>query len=163
LNANVTQTQFLFFLLLCVVWVHCSIYKGSYNVSNISYMNSNPPLLSFIPLPWFLEQFQQVSFCTIFILLPLSPTLLPPVPTLPYPIPCKTCSVHPPDLWFCRRKNIKDKKRNMIFLLVWGKDDTDGVSLCCFHPYMYYNLDWFVSSLTLHSSLVHFPWWPRLV
>jgi hypothetical protein len=30
--------------------VHCGIYKGSYNVSNISYLNSLLPLLSFIPL-----------------------------------------------------------------------------------------------------------------
>jgi hypothetical protein len=28
-----------FFLLLCWVGVHCSIYKGSYHVSNISYLN----------------------------------------------------------------------------------------------------------------------------
>jgi hypothetical protein len=37
---------FYFVLLLCWVGVHCSIYKGSYNVSNISYLNSPPPLCS---------------------------------------------------------------------------------------------------------------------
>jgi hypothetical protein len=31
------------------MWVHCSIYKASYNVSNISYLKSPPPLLSPIP------------------------------------------------------------------------------------------------------------------
>jgi hypothetical protein len=37
------------FLLLCLVGVHCGIYKSSYNLSNISYLNSLPPPLSFIP------------------------------------------------------------------------------------------------------------------
>jgi hypothetical protein len=79
---------FLFPSLLCWVWVHCVIYKSSYNVSITSYLNS--PCLSFILLLWFLEQFQQASllhlhtgihiFCTIFTLLPLfqPPTPLPP-------------------------------------------------------------------------------------
>jgi hypothetical protein len=31
---------FIYFLLLFWVWVHCSIYKCSYNVSNMSYLNS---------------------------------------------------------------------------------------------------------------------------
>jgi hypothetical protein len=31
------------------VGVHCDIYKGSYNVSNTSYLNSPPSLFSFIP------------------------------------------------------------------------------------------------------------------
>jgi hypothetical protein len=51
------------FLLLCWVGVHFSIYKGSYNVSNISYLNSSPPLLFFIPPPRFLEQFTRYHFC----------------------------------------------------------------------------------------------------
>jgi hypothetical protein len=38
-----------FFPLLCWVSVHCGIYKGSYNVSNISHLNSNPVPHSFIP------------------------------------------------------------------------------------------------------------------
>jgi hypothetical protein len=87
------------------VGIHQSIYKNSYNVSNISHMNSPPPLLSFITPPRFLEQLQQVSLlhlhtcvyiiCTIFILLTLSPTPSPshrcqPMPhsTLP---PGRTC------------------------------------------------------------------------
>jgi hypothetical protein len=32
--------------------------------------------------------------------------------------------------------------------------------LWCFHAYMYYNPNWFISSNPLHSSLVSFPWWP---
>jgi hypothetical protein len=37
---------------------------------------------------------------------------------------------------------------------------TQGDSLCCFHAFMYYNPNWFNSTSLLHSSLVHFPWWP---
>jgi hypothetical protein len=36
-------------LLLCWVGVHCGICKCYYNVSNISYLNLPPPLLSLIP------------------------------------------------------------------------------------------------------------------
>jgi hypothetical protein len=53
-----------FFLLLCCVGVHCSIYKGSYNVSNISYLNSPPALLSISflsPNSW--NSFNRYHFC----------------------------------------------------------------------------------------------------
>jgi hypothetical protein len=33
---------------------------------------------------------------------------------------------HPPVLWFCRRKTIKDNKKNMAFLLVCNKDSYIG-------------------------------------
>jgi hypothetical protein len=69
-----------FLKLLCWVWVHCNIYKGSCSLSNISYLNS-PFSLPHAP-HWFLEQFEQVSFlhlhtcvhsvCIIFTLLLLS-------------------------------------------------------------------------------------------
>jgi hypothetical protein len=36
---NFIYTLFIFPLLLCWVGVHCGIYTGSYNVSNISYLN----------------------------------------------------------------------------------------------------------------------------
>jgi hypothetical protein len=49
-------------LLLCSVGVHWSICKRCYNISNISYFNSAPPLLSFIPSLLFPEQSEQVSF-----------------------------------------------------------------------------------------------------
>jgi hypothetical protein len=39
---------FLVFFLIVLLGIHCGIYKSSYNVSNISYLNSPPPLLSFI-------------------------------------------------------------------------------------------------------------------
>jgi hypothetical protein len=38
-----------FLLLLYWVEVRCGIYTGSYNVSNVSYMNSPPPPFTFIP------------------------------------------------------------------------------------------------------------------
>jgi hypothetical protein len=71
--------------------------------------------------------------CTTFILLPLSPT--PPTPQILF------C---PPVLWFCRRKNIKDKKRNMAFLLVWDKGSYTRRFLVLF-PCIY----------VLQSQLVH--------
>jgi hypothetical protein len=39
-----------FFLFLLSLWVgvHCSIYKGTYNVSNMSYLNSPPTLVVFL-------------------------------------------------------------------------------------------------------------------
>jgi hypothetical protein len=38
-----------------VLRVHCGIYKSSYNVLNISYLDSPPPLFSFSPLSPFLK------------------------------------------------------------------------------------------------------------
>jgi hypothetical protein len=51
----------LFLLLVYWVGVPGGIYKGSYKISYVSYLDSPPPLLSFIPPPPFWEQFQQVS------------------------------------------------------------------------------------------------------
>jgi hypothetical protein len=42
------------FLFLCWVRVHCSIYKGSYNESNVAYLNSPPALHSLITPYFFL-------------------------------------------------------------------------------------------------------------
>jgi hypothetical protein len=45
-----------FFPLVVMGRVPCGIYTGSYNISNISYMNSPPQPFFFIPLlPGFLE------------------------------------------------------------------------------------------------------------
>jgi hypothetical protein len=61
----------------------------------------------------------------------------PPIPfPAAFPPPTLQNLFHPSVLQFCRRKNIKDKKRNMTFLLVWDKNNYTGnlgVSLCCFH------------------------------
>jgi hypothetical protein len=112
---------YFFPLLLCWVGVHCGIYKGSYNVSNISYLNSPPPWLPCIPSPPFMEQFQQISFlhlrACVHIFFPITSSL-PVVPTLPLGQEL----FHPPVLWFCRREKRKGKKKNMTLLLIWDKD-----------------------------------------
>jgi hypothetical protein len=130
-----SKYNFFNFRFLCFfIGVYCSIYKGSYNVSNILYLNSPPPLLSFIPSPLIPGTVSRYHFwiytcvyiiCIIFILLPLSP---------PPPIHANTPRgewgrqnlFHPTVVRFCRRKNIKDKKRNMVFLLVGDKDNYTG-------------------------------------
>jgi hypothetical protein len=63
----------------------------------------------------------------------------------------------PPVLQFCRRRNIRDNKKSMVFLLVWDKDSYIGRFLCCFCAYMYYNPNWFISTRPLHYFLVTFP------
>jgi hypothetical protein len=40
----------LVFLIVVLGGVHCVIYKCSYTISNISFLNSSPPSFSFIPL-----------------------------------------------------------------------------------------------------------------
>jgi hypothetical protein len=77
----------LFILLLCLVGISCSIYKGSYSTSNTLYLNSSPPPFTFIypPIPgivsagiFFLFTFCVHSICTIFTLLHPFPTFSPP-------------------------------------------------------------------------------------
>jgi hypothetical protein len=91
LLSNLTSS-FLNVLLLCCVGLHCSIYKSSYNVSNISYLNLPPPPFSFIhpyPIPGIVStdiilylHTRVHSICTIFTLSSLlSSTLLRLVPT----------------------------------------------------------------------------------
>jgi hypothetical protein len=70
--------------LLCWVRVHCGIYKSPFNISNVSYLNSPPPLLSFTRShTW--KSFNRSHFSiyihvyTVFALYLLSHTLsLPP-------------------------------------------------------------------------------------
>jgi hypothetical protein len=117
-----------------------------------------PSTALFHPPSPFLEQFQQVSFfhlhtciytvSTIFIL------LLPPT--------SHQCQFAPQQnqvctlvLWFCTRKNIKDSKRNVAFLLLWDKDSYTGRFLM-FHAYMCYNPNWFISMNHLHYFVVPF-------
>jgi hypothetical protein len=67
--------------------------------------------------------------CTIFIFLPLS--LLPPPQLVPSTSLHRTCSTL---LFsnFVEEKYIKDKNRNMAFLLVWDKDSYTGCFLVLF-------------------------------
>jgi hypothetical protein len=86
-----------------------------------------------------------------------------PLPLVPTPDPGQRL-FYPIVLQFCRRKNIKDSKRNMAFLLVRDKDSYAGRFLVLFSCiYIYYNPNWFISSSPLHSCLVPFPWWPQPV
>jgi hypothetical protein len=118
--------------------VYCGIYKGSYNVSNISYLNSLPPKLSFI-LPLILGivstgiNFAFMDMCTHILHRIDPPTYFlyhHPLPLVPaYPYPCEGL-VHPPVLKFCRRKKIKDiNKKTTHFLLFEIKVFTKGISL----------------------------------
>jgi hypothetical protein len=137
--------------------VHCDIYESSYNVSNISYLNSPPPSFSFIsPFP-FLEWFQQESFLhlhtcvyifyTIFTLLAsfpaTSPLLL--VPVVPWVEPVlPSCSL------ILLKK--KEKKKEMKFF-VWLKVATQGVSMyICYDISMYI---YFITRIGL-SPLIFF-------
>jgi hypothetical protein len=123
-------TVFIFLKLLCWVEVHWSIYKGSYNVPNISYLNSSPTLLFYHPSPdsWnsfnryhfyvhlhvytFFAPYSSSSFCQCYLPLPLVPTahLSMPTPTSRQkPVP-PSCSLI---LW--KKKNMKDKRETWCF------------------------------------------------
>jgi hypothetical protein len=142
-----------FFKLLCWVGVHCGIYRSSYKISNIAYLNSPPLPLSFIPsLPPYLEQFQQVSFYITYMCTQFLHRIHPPTP---FPTGTNT------SLWFCRRKW---KKKKMTFLLVWDKGSYTGSFLMLFPCInLYCNPNWFISSIFLYFTLVPFLWWFQLV
>jgi hypothetical protein len=89
---SLRHLKIIFHLLLCWVGLHCGIYKSSYDVSNISHLNSPPPLLPFIPTsPDSWNRYNRCIiiaftlcvhlFCTIFTSYPLSP---PPHPSYWY-------------------------------------------------------------------------------
>jgi hypothetical protein len=88
--------------LFCWVELHRHIYKGSYNVSNISYLNSPPTTgLFHHPSPNSWNSFSSYPFCiyicvyiicTVFILLLLSRPPLPSHWCQPLPPPSRTCS-----------------------------------------------------------------------
>jgi hypothetical protein len=87
--------------LLCWVGVHCSIYKGSYNVSNISFLNLPLPLLSFIPSPLIPGSFYSYIFTFIYmcihylhgIHLPILSLSSPPFHQCQLTLLSRTCSI----------------------------------------------------------------------
>jgi hypothetical protein len=95
---------FYFPLLLCWVGVHCSIYKGSYDVAYVSYLKSPPPkLCSPSSPPHYWNSFNRCHLCIyihvytlfepIFIPLPLSPPP-PPSPGAILSCPAQACPVN---------------------------------------------------------------------
>jgi hypothetical protein len=81
----------------------------------------------------------------------------PPTPT-PHILPTLTSTYPPrqdlfclPVLRFCKRK------KKWHFCL--SKISVQGVSLWHFYVRMYYNLNWFISSIFLLSTLAPFLWW----
>jgi hypothetical protein len=59
----------------------------------------------------------------------------------------------------CSQTLQKKKKRHFCLFNI----ATQGVSLWHFHIYMYYNLNWFIPSIFLLSTLVLFLWWLQQV
>jgi hypothetical protein len=116
---------FFFTLLLWWVGAHCGICTGSYNASNISYMNSPPqPFSFFSPSLYYWSSFNTYHFCiylhvytfycTVFILLPLFPHTYPPPTGASPPTLGRTFS----NLLFSDfvgEKKRKHKTKNMTF------------------------------------------------
>jgi hypothetical protein len=97
------QLGILFYpLLLCWVGVHCGIYTGSFNVSNILFYEFTPSTVSLCPSPpipgvastgIILHLCTCVHiFCALIILLTLFP--IPPPTLVPAFLQGRTCSVH---------------------------------------------------------------------
>jgi hypothetical protein len=143
---------------MCWMREHCGIYKSSYNISNIKYLNSPPPSLFFItPFPHSCNSFNRSHFfhlhtCvhniwTIFTL-PYSflTSYLLPLVQLPQARPFSPC---------CSLIFLREKKWHFCLF----STSKQRVSLWHFHMYMYYNWNWFISSIFLFSTLVPFLWW----
>jgi hypothetical protein len=74
-----------------------------------------------------------------------------PLPTSAHP---RAESVPPSCSLIFQKKKQKIKRETCHFCCFEIKIATQGVSLCCFHAYIYYNQNWFISSSLLLSSLV---------
>jgi hypothetical protein len=107
------------FLLLCWVGVHCGIYKRSYNISNISYLNTPPPHINLLyaPSPNSWNSFNRSHFpfshmCTQYLHHSHPTTPFPHLLPLPLvPIPPKQ------DLFNLLFSNfVKEKKMTFLFV-----------------------------------------------
>jgi hypothetical protein len=118
------NSRFFFNFIVVLGEVHCDIYKGSYNVSNMSYLNSPLHHSPLSPHPHSRNSFNRYLFSvhihkyTVFALYSPSYTLsLPPPP--PTGIKTPTSQVGPvlpscsPIFWRCKRK-----EKEMIVLFV---------------------------------------------
>jgi hypothetical protein len=109
---------FKFYFIVIWVGVHCGFYKGSYNILNMSYLNSLPPPFFFIPNPHSWNSFNRYLFlllqlcihsvCIIFTFLHNILTSSPPT-SINATSPGRTCSA----LLFS--DYAKERKRNDIF------------------------------------------------
>jgi hypothetical protein len=131
-------------------------------------LNSHPPLLSFIlppPVPRIVSTdiiFAFTYMCTHYMQCIHPPTpvphnLLTPTSANPPFTSGRTCSA----ILFYNFVEVWDKDRE--FPCVEIKIVIQGISLCCFHAYMCYNPNWFISLVLFTSFLVLFPWWPQPV
>jgi hypothetical protein len=135
----------IFFYFFIVLRVHCGIYKGSYNISDILYLNSLSPSFSFfLPHP----NSGKVSTGLIFPFIYMWTQYLyhshPPTP-FPHVFPLPTGTMF--------SDFVKKKGHFCLFKIA-----IQGVSLCHSHVCMYYNLNWFFSSIFLLSTLLFFLW-----
>jgi hypothetical protein len=91
---------------------------------------------------------------------PFLVTFLPPInANIPSPYTPQNI-VSSPVIQFGKRKNTKNKIRNMMFLLIWNKDSYTGVFLVLF-PCIYILQPQLIHLFSpFHSSLVRSPWWP---
>jgi hypothetical protein len=104
-----------FLLLLSRVGVHCGIYKGSYHVSTISYLNSpfhQAPLFPSLPIHGTVWTGIITACMYLYFLHRIhSPTPFPhhlPLLLVPTFHP-RQDMLYPSVLWFCRREKIKRK------------------------------------------------------
>jgi hypothetical protein len=132
------------------IYTYCGIYKSSYNLSNISYLNSPPPSFSFIlPSPHSGSSLNRYHFpftymCTQYLHYIHSPA--PFLHILPSSTGTNPCRGPVPDSYdFCKRK----MKYFCLFMVA-----IQGVSLWNFYVYMYCNPNWVISSIFLLSTLV---------
>jgi hypothetical protein len=135
---------------IVVLGVHCGIYKSSYNVSTISYLNSPPLPVSFIlPFPHSWNTFNShfsisIYVYTVFAL--YSPSHVLPPPHWYQPPLSRTCSA------FLFSSFVKEKKKTFLFVY---KSYTGS--------WEFYNPNWFISSIFLLSTLVSILWWVQQV
>jgi hypothetical protein len=147
----ITWICFFFLLLFWGYLWNLQVYHTEFTPSNHSPL-SFPPTIPGIVLISLIFPF--TCMCTQYLhhIHPLWPyPHLLPLPLVPSPNPTladKTCSV----LLFS--DFVKEKKMKFLF-----KKATQGVFLWHLHVYMYYNPNWFVSSIFLLSTLVPFLWW----
>jgi hypothetical protein len=128
----------IFLIYCCAGWgLHCGIHIHFGNVSNISYLNSSTPPLSFIPLSYHSWKFSTgMIFEFTYMCTQVLRNFHPVLPFLPPPAShwCQLCSSHtaPPhkissDLLFF---GFVEQRKKMTLLLVCDKNSYTGIFAC---------------------------------